>query len=248
MVRDGPWRADASACGRGSAARAGRRGRCLDRRRACDAHERPTGDRAGRRKHGFSNTGTTVLHIQSTLAAPVFEAPTTTSARRRAAGCRISASLRLRRASRLRDRPGLRQSCAASTAENAPMASPDARIRSALRDPHRSRTIPSPASCSATSPRCWATRARSAARSTSWCSPGPASRSTRSPASRRAASSSAARWRIRSRPASCRSARRASCRTRPCRIAYSLEYGLDEMEMHEDAVAQGRPRRSWSTT
>jgi mannose-6-phosphate isomerase-like protein (cupin superfamily) len=26
------------------------------------------------RKHGFSNTGTTVLHIQSTLAAPVFEA------------------------------------------------------------------------------------------------------------------------------------------------------------------------------
>jgi mannose-6-phosphate isomerase-like protein (cupin superfamily) len=26
------------------------------------------------RKHGFSNTGATVLHIQSTLAAPVFEA------------------------------------------------------------------------------------------------------------------------------------------------------------------------------
>ena len=26
------------------------------------------------RKHGFSNTGTTVLHIESTLAAPVFEA------------------------------------------------------------------------------------------------------------------------------------------------------------------------------
>ena len=26
------------------------------------------------RKHGFSNTGTGVLHIQSTLAAPVFEA------------------------------------------------------------------------------------------------------------------------------------------------------------------------------
>ena len=26
------------------------------------------------RKHGFSNNGTTVLHIQSTLAAPVFEA------------------------------------------------------------------------------------------------------------------------------------------------------------------------------
>ncbi len=26
------------------------------------------------RKHGFSNTGTTILHIASTLAAPVFEA------------------------------------------------------------------------------------------------------------------------------------------------------------------------------
>ena len=26
------------------------------------------------RKHGFSNTGTGILHIQSTLAAPVFEA------------------------------------------------------------------------------------------------------------------------------------------------------------------------------
>ena len=26
------------------------------------------------RKHGFSNTGTTALHIESTLAAPVFEA------------------------------------------------------------------------------------------------------------------------------------------------------------------------------
>jgi mannose-6-phosphate isomerase-like protein (cupin superfamily) len=26
------------------------------------------------RKHGFSNTGSTVLHIESTLAPPVFEA------------------------------------------------------------------------------------------------------------------------------------------------------------------------------
>jgi mannose-6-phosphate isomerase-like protein (cupin superfamily) len=26
------------------------------------------------RKHGFSNSGTTILHIESTLAAPVFEA------------------------------------------------------------------------------------------------------------------------------------------------------------------------------
>ena len=44
------------------------------------------------------------------------------------------------------------------------------------------------------------------------------------------------------RPASCRSARRASCRTSACSIAYSLEYGLDEMEMHEDAVVAGRAR------
>ena len=40
------------------------------------------------------------------------------------------------------------------------------------------------------------------------------------------------------RPASCRSARRASCRTER-RIAYSLEYGIDEMEMHTDAVTPG---------
>ena len=59
------------------------------------------------------------------------------------------------------------------------------------------RTIPDcpllPGMCSATSPRCSAMRARSAAPSTSWCSHGPATRSTRSPASRRAASSPAAR-------------------------------------------------------
>src|SRR5579885_399404 len=38
----------------------------------------------------------------------------------------------------------------------------------------RFRTIPSPASFSATSPRSWAMRAPSAARWTNWCSPGPA--------------------------------------------------------------------------
>jgi quercetin dioxygenase-like cupin family protein len=43
-----------------------------------DSHATLTGGQlaivpAGR-KHGFSNNGTTVLHIQSTLAAPVFEA------------------------------------------------------------------------------------------------------------------------------------------------------------------------------
>ena len=46
-------------------------------------------------------------------------------------------------------------------------------------------------------------------------------------------------WLTSSRPGSCRSARRGSCRTRCVFIAYSLEYGLDEMEMHEDAVAGG---------
>ena len=40
-------------------------------------------------------------------------------------------------------------------------------------------------------------------------------------------------------PASCRSARKASCRYKRVSIAYSLEYGLDEMEMHEDAVEKG---------
>jgi mannose-6-phosphate isomerase-like protein (cupin superfamily) len=40
------------------------------------------------RKHGFRNSGTTLLHIQSTLASPVFGPPMTTSARCRAAGCR----------------------------------------------------------------------------------------------------------------------------------------------------------------
>ena len=59
-------------------------------------------------------------------------------------------------------------------------------------------------------------RARSAAPSTNWCIPMPGRRSTRSPASRRAASSSAAPSPTRFRPASSRSARRASCRTRPC--------------------------------
>jgi len=84
--------------------------------------------------------------------------------------------------------------------------------------------------------------------------PWPATRSTRSPASRRAASSWAARSPIRSQPDSCRSARRASCRTPTVRIAYSLEYGIDEMEMHVDAIHPGervdpgrRPHRDGGT-
>ena len=54
--------------------RARRTGRRVDRRRA---HTLTSGQLvivpAGR-KHGFSNTGHTTLHIESTLAAPVFEA------------------------------------------------------------------------------------------------------------------------------------------------------------------------------
>ncbi len=57
--------------------------------------------------------------------------------------------------------------------------------------------------------------------------------------SKRAGSFSAARSRINCRRASCRSARRASCRTHTVSIPYSLEYGLDHMEMHEDAVSKG---------
>jgi adenine phosphoribosyltransferase len=59
-------------------------------------------------------------------------------------------------------------------------------------------------------------------------------KSRKSQASRRVALSSAARSRIRSLLGSSRSARRASCR-----IAYSLEYGIDQMEMHKDAVVRG---------
>ncbi len=50
----------------------------------------------------------------------------------------------------------------------------------------------------------------------------------RSPVSRREASSSAARWRISFPPASFRCARRASCRETAARMAYTLEYGLDD--------------------
>ena len=54
-------------------------------------------------------------------------------------------------------------------------------------------------------------------------------------ASRRAASSWAAQWRTRFRPASCRSAKRANCRKRVS-VAYALEYGEDTIEMHADAL------------
>ena len=115
-------------------------------------------------------------------------------------------------------------------------------IRPALKSRSaRSRTIPSPASCSATSPRCSATPGRSAAPSTNWCSPGPAPRSTRWPASRRAASSSAARWRTSCRPASCRSARRASCPTRPCQ--HRLFAGI-RPRRDGDARGRGGARRA----
>ena len=83
-----------------------------------------------------------------------------------------------------------------------------------------------------------AMRGRSAARSTSSCSPGPARRSTRWRASRRADSSSAAPSPISFRPGSFRCARGKLPHV-TVSIAYSLEYGLDEMEMHEDAIKPG---------
>ena len=75
MVRPRPWRADPSARGRRGATRPldGSADVWID-----DKHATLTGGQlivvpAGR-KHGFANNGTTELHIQSTLAAPVFEA------------------------------------------------------------------------------------------------------------------------------------------------------------------------------
>ena len=63
--------------------------------------------------------------------------------------------------------------------------------------------------------------------------------STTSPASRRAASSSAARSPTSSAAASSRSARRASCPGETIGQDYSLEYGVDTIEIHADAIHDG---------
>ena len=81
--------------------------------------------------------------------------------------------------------------------------------------------------------------ARFAARSMNWCSPGPEPRSTRSRGSKRGGLSWAARSRINSRPGFVPIRKKGKLPHTKVSIAYSLEYGLDEMEMHEDAVAPG---------
>ncbi len=60
--------------------------------------------------------------------------------------------------------------------------------------------------------------------------------STRSPASRRAASFSAAPWRHASRCGFVPIRKRGKLPHETVRVAYSLEYGVDEMEMHKDAI------------
>ena len=64
-------------------------------------------------------------------------------------------------------------------------------------------------------------------------------RSTMWRASRRAASSWAVRWRIISAAASFPSARRASCPRRVIGQEYALEYGVDTIEIHADAIQKG---------
>ena len=103
-----------------------------------------------------------------------------------------------------------------------------------------SRTIRSRASCFATSPRCSAMRAPSAARSTNWCIPMPAQKIDK------IAGIEARGFILGGAIAHQLSAGFVPIRKKgklpheTVRVAYSLEYGLDEMEMHKDAVAAGR--------
>ena len=82
-------------------------------------------------------------------------------------------------------------------------------------------------------------RAPSAARSTNWCSPGPASKIDK------VAGIEARGFILGGAVAHQVSAGFVPIRKKgklphtTVRIAYSLEYGIDEMEMHEDAVSKG---------
>ncbi len=105
--------------------------------------------------------------------------------------------------------------------------------------PGRSRTIPSPAWSSRTSLRCSPTTPPSRPWSTPSSPITAVARSTRWPASRRAASSWPLRSRTTSVPVSCRCARRASCPSATYEESYDLEYGSETIEVHQDAFAPG---------
>lgn len=92
---------------------------------------------------------------------------------------------------------------------------------------------------SAISRRCLAMRARSAARLMSLCSLLPAAKSIRLQALKRADLSWVARSRINSQRASFRS-EKGKLPHDKVSIAYSLEYGVDEMEVHKDAITPGQ--------
>src|SRR4051794_21408343 len=98
---------------------------------------------------------------------------------------------------------------------------------------------PSRASSSVTSPPCWAMPGPSGGRWTSSCSPMPAPRWTRWRASRRAASSWGGAVAHQLSAGFVPIRKKGKLPHKDVSIAYSLEYGLDEMEMHEDAVAAG---------
>ena len=80
------------------------------------------------------------------------------------------------------------------------------------------------------------------ARSTSWCCPVPAARSTRSPASRRAASSSAARWRTSSARLRADPQEGQAARTTIGAGLQRSNTASTTIEIHADAIDRRRPR------
>ena len=70
-------------------------------------------------------------------------------------------------------------------------------------------------------------------------SPGAAAESTRLPASKRAVSFWVEPWRIGLEAGFVPIRKRGKLPHETVRVAYSLEYGVDEMEMHKDAIRNG---------